>query len=64
MSSDPNGAWYTGDELKFIERIAAREDRKAFDGYRNSIGKRADWGRIDREKVIQAIENLMEQANG
>lgn len=56
MSSDPNGAWYTGDELKFIARIAARDDSEAFEGYRNSLSKRKDWGRIDRKQVVAEVK--------
>lgn len=50
-----HGAWWTGDELKFLDMLAERQDPTAFRGYVDSIFKRQRWGSIDRKKLMTAV---------
>lgn len=58
IMADFGCAWYTADEMRFIERISSRKDKTALRGYIESIEKRAVWGKIEKRQVMAATRRL------
>lgn len=58
MGMDGNRAWWTPDEIRFVQRIAERKDQTAFDGYCRSLSQRKNWAGINREAVEQEVERV------
>lgn len=53
------GVGYTrDDEIRFIQRLAATEPMKFF-AYAETIHLRTRWGRIDRQRVVRRIDQLL-----
>ncbi len=45
--------WYTPDELRFIDSLTFSQYR----GYKEAVGLRKDWGKIDKSRERRKAKN-------